>query len=97
MLANTDGLLRPGTYAEVTLIWCGKDGLIVPAIAVFVVGNQAYVFKVLGEGRFEPVAIEMAAESEGWVRLLSGIPSGTEVVTTGVAELKSHWQYQGGE
>lgn len=97
VLANPKGLLRPGMYAEVTLTGVGRDGLMVPASAVFIIGNQPYVFKVLGEGRFEPVAIEMGAESEGWVRVLSGIPSGTEVVTSGVAELKSHWQYQGGE
>ena len=97
VLANPDGLLRPGMYAEVILTGVGKESLMVPASAVFVVGNQPYVFKVLGEGRFEPIAIEMGAESEGWVRLLSGIPSGTEVVTTDVAELKSHWLYQGGE
>ena len=97
VLANPDGLLRPGMYAAVILTGLSKEGLMVPASAVFVVGNQPYVFKVLGEGHFEPVAIEMGAESEGWIRLLTGIPSGTEVVTTGVAELKSHWQYQGGE
>jgi hypothetical protein len=67
-----------------------------PAGAVFRVGDQAYVFKVLGSGRFEPVAVEIGAEAGGWVPIRRGIAAGAEVVSGGVAELKSHWQYQGG-
>lgn len=97
VLNNPDGLLRPGMYASVLLTGVGNDGLMVPASSVFVVGNQSYIFKALGSGRFEPVPIEIGDESNGWVRVRSGISSGTEIVRTGVAELKSHWQYQGGE
>ena len=97
VLDNPDGRLRPGMYAEVGLNSVASQGLMVPASAVFRVGDQAYLFKVLGSGRFEPVAVEIGAEAGGWVPIRRGIAAGVEIVSGGVAELKSHWQYQGGE
>ena len=69
----------------------------VPASAVFRVGEQAYLFKVLGSRRYAPTPIEIGLESEGWIAVPSGIEANSEIVSGGVAELKSHWQYQGGE
>lgn len=97
VLANPDGRLRPGMYAEVSLSGVTSQGLMVPAAAVFRVGDQNYVFKVLGGGRFEPVAVETGVEAGGWVPIVSGIAANATIVSSGVAELKSHWQYQGGE
>ncbi|NOZ55026.1 MAG: efflux RND transporter periplasmic adaptor subunit [Gammaproteobacteria bacterium] len=97
VLANPDGRLRPGMYAEVRLNGVASQGLMVPARAVFRVGDQNYVFKVLGEGRFETVAVKTGVETDGWVPILNGIEVNTTIVSSGVAELKSHWQYQGGE
>ena len=97
VLGNPGGRLRPGMYAEVDLNSVASQGLMVPASAVFRVGDQAYLFKVLGSGRFEPVAVEIGAEAGGWVPIRRGIAAGVEIVSGGVAELKSHWQYQGGE
>ena len=97
VLANPQGRLRPGMYAEVSLSGVASQSLMVPAAAVFRVGDQNYVFKVLGGGRFEPVAVETGAEADGWVAIVSGITANATIVSSGVAELKSHWQYQGGE
>ena len=97
VLANPDGLLRPGMYAEVSLSGVTIQALMVPAGAVFRVGDQNFVFKVLGNGRFEPVVIETGIEADGWIPIVSGITANVTVVSSGVAELKSHWQYQGGE
>ncbi len=97
VLANRDGLLRPGMYAEVSLSAITRQGLMVPASAVFRVGDQNYVFKALGGGRFEPVAIKTGRQAGNWVPVISGIALNASIVNGGVAELKSHWQYQGGE
>ncbi|MEW6324672.1 MAG: efflux RND transporter periplasmic adaptor subunit [Nitrospirota bacterium] len=97
VLGNPGERLRPGMYAEVGLSSVASRGLMVPAGAVFRVGDQAYVFKVLGSGRFEPVAVTIGAEADGWVPVRRGLAAGVEIVSEGVAELKSHWQYQGGE
>ena len=97
VLENPDGVLRPGMYADIVLEGVAREGLMVPASAVFRIGDSAYVFKVLGKGRYEPVPVETGPEREGWVPVYRGIEAGTVIVTAGVAELKSHWQYQGGE
>ncbi|WJW74685.1 efflux RND transporter periplasmic adaptor subunit [Thiohalobacter sp. IOR34] len=97
VLANDDGRLRPGMYAEISLAAVPTRGLMVPVSAVFRVGDSAYVFKVLGRGRFEAVPVVTGSEAAGWVSVLQGIEAGATVVSKGVAELKSHWQYEGGE
>lgn len=97
VLANPSGRLRPGMYAQVSLTGVARQGLMVPAKSVFRLGDQNYVFKALGDGRFEPIVVETGVESRGWIVIVSGIAAKATVVTSGVAELKSHWQYQGGE
>jgi len=97
ILANPDGQLRPGMYAEVSLASVASQGLMVPAEAVFRVGNQNYVFKELEPGRFELVAVETGTKAGDWIPIISGIATNVTIVNSGVAELKSHWQYQGEE
>ncbi|MBL4852875.1 MAG: efflux RND transporter periplasmic adaptor subunit [Robiginitomaculum sp.] len=97
VLDNKDGTLRPGMYVKATLDSLGKRGLVVPASAVFRVGDQAYVFKTLDQGRFEPTPVSIGVEVDGWIPVYTGLETGAEVVSEGVAELKSHWQYSGGE
>ncbi len=96
VLANPDGRLLPGMYAEVNLSGVGSQGLMVPASAVFRLGDQNYVFKVLGEGKFEPVVVNTGVESGGWIPVANGLTVDTSVISSGVAELKSHWQYGAG-
>lgn len=97
VLDNPEGKLLPGMYAEIKLSGIASQGLMVPAGAVFQVGDQNYVFKVLAEDRFEPVAVITGIEASGWIPIISGIGANETIVSSGVAELKSHWQYQGSE
>tara|TARA_R110002050_G_scaffold57423_5_gene129175 strand:+ start:88074 stop:89174 length:1101 start_codon:yes stop_codon:yes gene_type:complete len=97
VLANPDGHLKPGMYAEARLASVASQGLMVPAEAIFRVANQNYVFKVLEAGRFESVAVETGTKAGDWIPIISGITENVTIVSSGVAELKSHWQYQGEE
>jgi len=97
VVANPDGRLRPGLFARVELVARASRGLMVPASAVFWVGDRAYVFEVTGAGKFRPVKVVTGVQADGWIPLLGGIAAGTDIVSSGVAELKSQWQYQGGE
>lgn len=97
VVKNHDAALRPGMYAQIEIASASLRQLMVPMSAVFRLGNQAYVFKTAGARRYEPVAINLGEETEGWVSVARGLTAGDEVVSSGVAELKSHWQYQGGE
>lgn len=98
VIENKSGLLRPGMYAQITLTGKPQQGLMVPGSTVFHISDQPYVFKVVGPRRFEPVAIEIGTPLNTWVPVTKGaLSSGTEIVNGGLAELKSHWLYQGGE
>lgn len=94
---NPDGLLRPGMYAQIDLAGASASGLMVPASAVFQMGNRSYVFVVTAPGRFQPVVVETGGLTNGWIPVAGELAERAEIVSGGVAELKSHWQYQGGE
>lgn len=94
---NRQGLLRPGMYLQAQVQGVAQKGLMVPESAVFRRGSDIYVFKVSGPRSYEPVKVIIGEPMEGWVQVKSGLESGAEIVNGGVAELKSHWQYQGGE
>lgn len=96
VVQNRDGLLRPGMHAQAALSGLATQGLMVPANAVFRMGDQAYVFKVAGPRRYQAVVVTTGPARDGWIQLQSGLAAGTEIVSEGVAELKSHLQYQGG-
>ncbi len=97
VIDNQQGLLRPGMYVQAELRGTAQSGLMVPASAVFRRGNDNYVFVVKGARNFEPVKVITGQPTGGWTRLDAGVNAGDVVVSSGVAELKSHWQYQGGE
>ena len=97
VIDNQQGLLRPGMYVQAELKGVARSGLMVPQSAVFRRGNDNYVFIVSGPRNFEPVKVTTGQPTGGWTRIDSGVKAGDVVVSSGVAELKSHWQYQGGE
>lgn len=97
VIDNRQGRLRPGMYVQAELQGAKQTGLMAPASAVFRRGNDNYLFKVSGPRSYEPVKVTLGESSNGWITIKSGIAAGSEIVSGGVAELKSHWQYQGGE
>ncbi len=97
VIDNQQGLLRPGMYVQADLKGISQSGLMVPASALFRRSNNSYVFIVSGPRSFEPVKVTAGQPTGGWTRIDAGLKAGDEVVSGGVAELKSHWQYQGGE
>ncbi len=97
VIDNKQGLLRPGMYVQAELTGMTQSGLMVPASAIFRSGNDNYLFTVTGPRSFEPVKVITGEPTQGWVRIDSGVAADSVVVSGGVAELKSHWQYQGGE
>ncbi len=94
---NADGILRPGMFATVVLDGIPQRSLAVPASAVFQIGEQSYVFEVVGPRQFVLRPVEIGAPADGWIPVHGGVAEQARIVSGGVAELKSHWQYQGGE
>ncbi len=83
VIPNPDGLVRPGSYADVTFE-VGRDKRIaVPTEAVLRSGAGRYVVVSLGEGRFEPRLVETGLVSEGRTEIRKGILEGEDVVVSG--------------
>ena len=78
--ANPRGELRPDMFGEVSFDAKPRDGVRVPFDAVIDSGEQKVVFVALGEGRFQPRAIQTGAQSSDWVEVTSGLKAGEQVV-----------------
>jgi Cu(I)/Ag(I) efflux system membrane fusion protein len=83
--ANPKLSLKPGMYA--TVVFQGtqtSSRVLVSRSAVIDTGERQVAFVALGQGRFEPRAVHMGAETEdGKVEILDGLKPGERVVTSG--------------
>ncbi|MGE4605812.1 MAG: efflux RND transporter periplasmic adaptor subunit, partial [Myxococcota bacterium] len=82
-LENPGLTLRPDMYANVTLAVEQAARLQVPASAVLNVGDRAFVFLEIGDGRFEPRSIRVGAQSGDAVEVIAGLDAGDRIVTSG--------------
>lgn len=83
-LANNDGQLRPGMYAQLELSGLGSKGRVVavPESAVISSGRRDVVLVELGAGRFEAREVKLGVRSDDYVEVLSGIMKGEKVVVS---------------
>ncbi len=96
---NTDGLLRPGMSATVSLPIGEASGRVVavPIAAVQRVGDRWSVFVPKGVGVFEAKPVGRGRDLGGEVEILSGLEPGTEVVVDGAFLLKAEFDKARGE
>ena len=82
-LPNGEGLLKPGLYGSVTLTAIDdKDArLAVPDSAVIDSGTRQIVLLSRGNGHFEPRAVKLGFQADGYRQVLEGMEAGDEVVT----------------
>jgi len=94
-VANPGERLRAGMFVEVgfqtTTGAATGEELVIPASAIQRIENETVVFipKDDEPGAFEAREIEIGGESDGYVRVLSGLKMGERVVTKGSFTLKS--------
>ncbi|GHB03980.1 hypothetical protein GCM10009069_28220 [Algimonas arctica] len=91
---NVSGSLRPGAYADITFEAGLSETppttqLSVPSQAVLRDSRGAHVIIALGEGRFEPRAIEIGTSIGGRTEVLLGLKSGERIVASGQFMLDS--------
>lgn len=80
-LANADGVLRPGMYADVDI--ATGSGAPVPAVpesALIDSGTRQIVILDKGEGRFEPREVKVGARGDRFVEIREGVADGEQVV-----------------
>ncbi|MCC7463108.1 MAG: efflux RND transporter periplasmic adaptor subunit [Gammaproteobacteria bacterium] len=83
-LANPDGRLRPGMYAQVH-VQSGesRELLQVPSEAVIRTGTRDLVLLAGEAGTYTPVQVRLGAEANGRTVVLEGLSAGQRVVASG--------------
>ncbi|TVR44026.1 MAG: efflux RND transporter periplasmic adaptor subunit [Planctomycetota bacterium] len=84
ILDNSDGLLRPGAFAQVRIPLSSQEALLVPRSAVVSTGERDVLFLSLGRGRFAPRQVQLGIEDDlGMVAITEGLAEGEQVVVSG--------------
>ncbi len=78
---NPTGELRPEMFGEVMLQAPAREGLRIPADAVIDSGTKKVVFVAVGEGKFQPREVKVAATGADFVEVAGGLSAGEQVVT----------------
>lgn len=81
-LANPQGKLRPGMYADVMLEGEMRHALAVPSESVIATGTRNVVIVRDGQG-FRPAEVSTGEARDGRTEILSGLSEGEEVVASG--------------
>lgn len=82
LVQTPDATLRPETFVHVKIRIPLGEKLAVPEDAVLDTGEHQIVFVVKGQGHFEPRAVQLGREAQGYYEVLSGLEAGEEVVTS---------------
>jgi len=89
-LDNSDGRLRPGMYAEITLpLGPERTALAVPESALCEHQGERFVFLRRDETTFERMPVATGIRQAGWLEVVSGLSPGDDVVIAGAFQLKS--------
>ncbi|MDO9598462.1 MAG: efflux RND transporter periplasmic adaptor subunit [Azoarcus sp.] len=82
-LDNTEGLLRPGMFAQVALaVGDATPKVVVPTSAIIDDGERRAVLLALGEGRFQPQPVKLGQRGRDMVEVLEGVKEGDRVVVS---------------
>lgn len=93
--ANADLTLRPEMYVNFNARIGLGSLVVVPADAVLDTGNEQYVFVDKGQGYFEPRAVKVGAEADGFYSIESGLKAGERVATAANFILDSESRLKG--
>ena len=92
--ANADGILRPGMYANATMLGHEQTELAVPSSAVLRTQDGDYAMLAQPQGHFLPVQVALGPEADGWVAIRQGLKAGDRVVESAQFLLYSESQFQ---
>lgn len=81
-VANADGLLKPGMYANVRLRTPSRSALTVPTSAVVRTGERTLVFVDMGGGELMPHDVTLGLTASDYSEVLAGLTAGARVVTS---------------
>ncbi len=88
------GVLRPGMYAQATVLARPRKALAVPASAVLRTRRGDFVMVGSGRGHFVPVQVALGPSNRGWTVVRRGLAAGQKVVDAAQFLLYSESQLQ---
>ena len=87
-VTETDGLLRPGMFARVAIVYERKpDALQIPRTALLDTDGQPKVF-VVKDGKAAERAVKLGLSNGGWIEVTEGLTDGEQVVVVGQGAVK---------
>ena len=95
-VANSDGRLKPGMFARVTLnVETRRNVIVIPLSALQRQKDETIVFVDEGGGRFERREVKIGIRSATSAEILDGLKVGENIVTQGGFTLKSEIEKAG--
>lgn len=82
LVEDTDAVLKPDMYVNVSIQTDQGEVLTVPEEAVFDTGTKKIIFVDKGQGLFEPRDVAVGTKAEGRYEVTSGVTEGERVVTS---------------
>ncbi len=89
LVANQDGLLRPGMFARIQLLVQEGKALVVPEAAVVSSGQGHLVYRI-EEGRAVRTDITIGERRDGLVEVLMGLDDGDQVLVAGLQRVQNN-------
>ena len=83
LVENSDHLLKPAMYVNVSIVVEVGEVLAVPEEAIFVTGTKFIAFVDKGQGLFEPRDVIVGVKADGYYEVKAGVVEGELVVTSG--------------
>ncbi len=80
LFENRDGRLKPGMFAEATLLTRPHPGLLVPSAAVVQSGFLSHVYVEVAPWHFQARVVELGAQMGDRIEIVSGLKAGERVI-----------------
>jgi membrane fusion protein, multidrug efflux system len=87
LLANEDGVLKPGMFLNVSLANDERQALIIPEEALTPEAERQFVF-VVADGRAERREVRIGGRRPGSVEIINGLNAGEQVVVEGTQKVR---------
>jgi membrane fusion protein (multidrug efflux system) len=91
VLPNPDHTLKPGLLMSIDLMQNQRDALMIPEEALFKMGKQNFVYKIVSDGGkmiARKTEINIGGREPGEVEVLSGLSADDQIVSHGLVKLQ---------
>jgi membrane fusion protein (multidrug efflux system) len=87
LLANDDGMLKPGMFLNVTLSNDEREALVIPEEALTPEAERQFVF-VVADGKVAKREVRIGGRQPGTVEVLAGLSAGERVIVEGTQKVR---------